>query len=104
MTPSKAAGTYSGEQRITLAVTDNADKAPKLYYTTNGSTPTATTANLYKAGTVIVAKANLRIRTLAVDASNNKVIRQLIDLALLQNNMLRGEALNNFVKRSIELI
>ena len=37
-------------------------------------------------------------------ASNNKVIRQLIDLALLQNNMLKGEALNNFVKRSIELI
>ena len=27
-------------------------------------------------------------------ASNNKVIRQLIDLALLQNNMLKGEALN----------
>ena len=26
------------------------------------------------------------------------------DLALLQNNMLKGEALNNFVKRSIELI
>ena len=37
-------------------------------------------------------------------AGNNKVIRQLIDLALLQNNMLKGEALNNFVKRSIELI
>ena len=37
-------------------------------------------------------------------ANNNKVIRQLIDLALLQNNMLKGEALNNFVKRSIELI
>ena len=37
-------------------------------------------------------------------AGNNKIIRQLIDLALLQNNMLRGEALNNFVKRSIELI
>lgn len=34
----------------------------------------------------------------------NKVVRQLIDLALLQNNMLKGEALNNFVKRSIELI
>ncbi len=40
----------------------------------------------------------------ATYASNNKVIRQLIDLALLQNNMLKGEALNNFVKRSIELI
>lgn len=37
-------------------------------------------------------------------AGKNKVIRQLIDLALLQNNMLKGEALNNFVKRSIELI
>lgn len=37
-------------------------------------------------------------------ASKNKVIRQLIDLALLQNNMLKGEALNNFVKRSIDLI
>lgn len=37
-------------------------------------------------------------------AGKNKVICQLIDLALLQNNMLKGEALNNFVKRSIELI
>lgn len=37
-------------------------------------------------------------------AAENKVVRQLIDLALLQNNMLKGEALNNFVKRSIELI
>jgi molecular chaperone HtpG len=37
-------------------------------------------------------------------AGRNKIIRQLIDLALLQNNMLKGEALNNFVKRSIDLI
>ncbi len=37
-------------------------------------------------------------------AEKNKIIRQLIDLALLQNNMLKGEALNNFVKRSIDLI
>ena len=37
-------------------------------------------------------------------ASKNKVIRQLIDLALLQNGMLKGEALNNFLKRSVELI
>ncbi|NDV59978.1 molecular chaperone HtpG [Bacteroides sp. 519] len=36
--------------------------------------------------------------------NNNKVVRQLIDLALLQNNMLKGEALSNFVKRSIDLI
>lgn len=37
-------------------------------------------------------------------AQGNKVVRQLIDLALLRNQMLKGEALNNFVKRSIELI
>lgn len=33
-----------------------------------------------------------------------EVVSQLIDLALLQNGLLRGEALNNFVKRSIDLI
>lgn len=37
-------------------------------------------------------------------AGKNKVVRQLIDLALLQNNMLKGEALNKFVRRSIEMI
>lgn len=37
-------------------------------------------------------------------ATGNKVVHQLIDLALLQNGMLKGEALTNFVKRSIELI
>ena len=37
-------------------------------------------------------------------ASNNQIIRQLIDLSLLQNGMLKGEALTNFVKRSLNLI
>ncbi|MCD7971312.1 MAG: molecular chaperone HtpG [Candidatus Azobacteroides sp.] len=37
-------------------------------------------------------------------ASNNKMVRQLIDLGLLSNNMLKGEALSNFIKRSISLI
>ena len=37
-------------------------------------------------------------------AAGNKVVHQLIDLALLQNGMLKGEALTNFVKRSIEMI
>ena len=37
-------------------------------------------------------------------ATRNKVVRQLVDLALLQNNMLKGEALNNFIKRSLEII
>ena len=37
-------------------------------------------------------------------AADNKQVRQLIDLALLANNMLKGEALAKFVKRSVELL
>ncbi len=41
---------------------------------------------------------------LANYGKENSKIHQLIDLALLQNGMLKGEALSNFVKRSIDLI
>ena len=37
-------------------------------------------------------------------AAQNDIIHQLIDLALLQNGMLRGEALDKFLKRSVDLI
>jgi molecular chaperone HtpG len=37
-------------------------------------------------------------------AKTNDVVHQLIDLALLQNGMLKGEALDKFLKRSVELI
>ncbi len=37
-------------------------------------------------------------------AVRNKTVRQLIDLALLQNGMLKGAALNDFVKRSLEIM
>ena len=37
-------------------------------------------------------------------AGETKQVRQLIDLALLASNMLKGEALANFVKRSVELL
>lgn len=47
---------------------------------------------------------NDRKETLKTYGSQNKLVRQLIDLALLSNNMLRGEDLNVFVKRSIELL
>lgn len=36
--------------------------------------------------------------------SENKMVKQLLDLALLANNMLRGEELSTFVKRSVELL
>ena len=37
-------------------------------------------------------------------AAKNSVVHQLIDLALLQNGMLKGEALDRFLKRSVDLI
>ncbi|MEA4949658.1 MAG: molecular chaperone HtpG, partial [Petrimonas sp.] len=37
-------------------------------------------------------------------ASENARLKQVIDLALLSNGMLRGEALSNFIKRSVELL
>lgn len=37
-------------------------------------------------------------------AAGNKMISQLIDLALLANGMLKGEALSQFIKRSVQLI
>ena len=37
-------------------------------------------------------------------AAKNDIVHQLIDLALLQNGMLKGEALDKFLKRSGELI
>ena len=37
-------------------------------------------------------------------AKGNNVLHQLIDLALLQNCMLKGEALGRFVKRSVDMI
>lgn len=40
----------------------------------------------------------------SIYANENKNIRQLIDLALLSNGMLKGEALSNFIKRNMESI
>ena len=37
-------------------------------------------------------------------AKNNKIVHQFIDLALLQNGMLKGAALNEFLKRSVDII
>ena len=41
---------------------------------------------------------------LAEYAKGNKTVHQLIDLALLQNGMLKGAALDAFLKRSVSMI
>ena len=43
-------------------------------------------------------------QVIADSAKDNQIVHQLIDLALLQNGMLRGEALDKFLRRSVELI
>ena len=51
--------------------------------------------------------AELRVeinKIIAEYAASNKKVSQLIDLALLSNGMLKGEALSNFIKRSVQLI
>ena len=58
-------------------------------------------ANTQKA---IDEQKSKRNAILADNAKDNKIVHQLIDLALLQNGMLKGEALNKFLKRSVELI
>jgi molecular chaperone HtpG len=47
---------------------------------------------------------NARKDILESYGKENKIVKQLIDLALLANNMLRGEELSTFVKRSVELL
>ena len=37
-------------------------------------------------------------------AGGQSLVKQLIDIALLQNNMLKGQALSTFIKRTIEMI
>ncbi len=42
--------------------------------------------------------------TIASVTADNKLLRQVVDLALLSNNMLKGKALAEFIKRSEELL
>lgn len=45
-----------------------------------------------------------RTDIIAAYAKGNMVVHQLIDLALLQNGMLKGAALDSFLKRSVDMI
>lgn len=66
--------------------------------------PTAEKDELSEVEKKIEAQKTEKENILNGYAADNKVVHQLIDLALLQNNMLKGEALTNFVKRSVEMI
>ena len=59
---------------------------------------------LTKTNNEISEKQNQKQEILAVYAKGNQVVSQLIDIALLQNGLLRGEALSKFLRRSIDMI
>ena len=60
--------------------------------------------DLKNAEEAVAEQKKKKSEVLAGYAKDNKVIRQLIDLALLQNGMLKGAALSEFLKRSVEMI
>lgn len=60
--------------------------------------------DLKKCGEDIQAENKKKNDILKEYANGNERVHQLIDLALLQNGMLRGEALTKFVKRSVSMI
>lgn len=52
-----------------------------------------------------ITEQNEKRETVLKDyAKGNDIVHQLIDLALLQNGMLKGAALDTFIKRSVSLI
>ena len=52
----------------------------------------------------IQAEQKKKSDVLSAYGAGSDRVHQLIDLALLQNGMLKGEALTNFIKRSVDLI
>ncbi len=52
----------------------------------------------------IKVEEDKRTGVMAEYAKDNKVVHQLIDIALLQNGMLKGAALSDFLKRSVDMI
>ena len=60
--------------------------------------------DLQKTQKAVDEQRSKKNQILADYAKGNNVVHQLIDLALLQNGMLKGEALDKFLKRSVEMI
>ena len=70
----------------------------------NDEIPQSEKDELFEIEKEVTATKSEKEAILAQYAAGDNTVKQLIDITLLQNNMLTGEALNNFVKRSIELM
>lgn len=60
--------------------------------------------DMQKTENAITEQKNKKQSVLSTFAANNDIVHQLIDLSLLQNGMLKGEALDAFIKRTVSLI
>ena len=61
-------------------------------------------ADMKECNDAIAAQEKARKHVWAEYGKQNPIVPQLIDLALLQNGLLRGEALSKFINRSVDLI
>lgn len=66
----KPSGTYTSDQVVKLTATDELDNEPKIYYTTDGSTPT-TNSTLYSWPISIINVGTNILKFIAVDAAGH---------------------------------
>ncbi|MFJ5954989.1 chitobiase/beta-hexosaminidase C-terminal domain-containing protein [Paenarthrobacter sp. NPDC092416] len=99
VTATPAAGSYPVNQQITLAANE---AGSSIYFTTNGTNPTATTANKYSSAITLTAAMTLKY--FAVDASNNSsaIVTQAYTIAAPPANTWKsfnGDTKNDVVAR-----
>jgi len=94
--------TLKGELQAKTAEKDEVDKAKKDKKDEEISSEVKEKSeDLEKAITALKDEQKAKLTAFGKD---NKLAKQLVDLALLANGMLKGEDLDKFVKRSFELI
>lgn len=95
-------------QPIDTLKAEKENRRKELYDARSGKkddeVPQSEKDELFEIEKEITAAKSQKEAVLAEYAAGNNTVKQLIDITLLQNNMLTGEALNNFVKRSIEMM
>jgi hypothetical protein len=99
VTATPPGGSYPVNQQITLTVNE---AGSSIYFTTNGTTPTATTANKYS--TAITLTAAMTLKYFAVDPSNNSsaIVSQAYTVTAPPANTWKdytGDAKNDVVAR-----
>jgi molecular chaperone HtpG len=95
-------------EKINVEITAKKDEAKKLEKVKEGKKdeeiPQADKENLEKLNNELSKLEESKREKLTNFGKKNKLAKQLVDLALLANGMLKGADLDKFVKRSVELI